>query len=438
MGQDKAAFLNLLLELVVGVHAGDAGVAVVQRLLVNVLLDVFQQVLDILLDAVARAGFLLQRVAAHHLDGVVLQVTATHDETYGHTLHLVVRKLEARTLVVGIVIFHADAQLFEAADDAGHLFVNLVQLLLALVDGHDDHLDGSEVGREHQAVVVGVGHDEGTHQAGGYAPGGGPYIFQLVVLVDELYVEGLGKVLAQEVRRAALQGFAVLHHGLDGIGVQRAGKAFVGRLDTLDDGHGHVLLGKVRVDIQHLDGFSLCFLLRGMGRVAFLPQEFSRTQEEAGTHFPAEHVGPLVDQDGQVAVGVDPVLVRIPDDGFRSGADDQFLLQFGLGVYHYASAVGVILQAIVGDDGTFLGKSFHMFCLAAEEGFRDEQGEIGIDMARFLEHVIQLALHFLPDGISVGLYHHTAAYGGLFGQVGFHHQFVVPLRVVLATLGKIL
>ena len=178
--------------------------------------------------------------------------------------------------------------------------------------------------------------------------------------------------------------------------VQLHGK--VGYIDTLN----RFVIEPKFESMKNLDGFSLCFLLRGMGRVAFLPQEFSRTQEEAGTHFPAEHVGPLVDQDGQVAIGVDPVLVRIPDDGFRSGADDQFLLQFGLGVYHYASAVGVILQAIVGDDGTFLGKSFHMFCLAAEEGFRDEQGEIGIDMARFLEHVIQLALHFLPDGISVG------------------------------------
>ena len=60
------------------------------------------------------------------------------------------------------------------------------------------------------------------------------YIFGLVVLVDKRHVERLGEILAEIVRRAALEGFAVLHHSLDGISVDSSGKPFVGRFDSFD------------------------------------------------------------------------------------------------------------------------------------------------------------------------------------------------------------
>ena len=60
-----------------------------------------------------------------------------------------------------------------------------------------------------------MGHDQRTHQTGRDAPRGRPHVFELALLVDVLHVERLGEVLAQEVRRTALQRLAVLHQCLD-------------------------------------------------------------------------------------------------------------------------------------------------------------------------------------------------------------------------------
>ena len=185
-----------------------------------------------------------------------------------------------------------------------------------------------------------------------------------------------------------MQCLPVLHHGFDAIGFNRAGEPFIGRLDTFDDWHRHVVFGKVGVNVQHLAGFGFGFFLGGVGRMAFLPQELGGTQEEAGTHFPADHVGPLVHQDGQVAVRLDPILIGVPDDGFRSGAHNQFFFQFGGGVHAYALAVFVGFEAVVGHHGAFLGKAFHMVGFAAEEGFGDEKREISVLMPGFLEHLV--------------------------------------------------
>ena len=317
------------------------------------------------------------------------------------------------------------------------MLVELGHLLVVLADGDDGHVDGGQVRRQDEAVVVAVGHDEGAHQAGADAPRGGPHIFQLVLVVEELHLESLGEVLPQEVAGAGLEGLAVLHHGLDAEGVERTGKTLVGALMALDDGHGHILLGKLGIHIEHLAGLGLGILAGGMGGVAFLPEELGRAEEHAGAHLPAHHVGPLVAEDGQVAVGLDPVLVGAPDDGLGGGAHNELFLELGRGVDHHAIAVGVVHQAVVRHHGALLGEAFHMLRLAAEETLGNEKREVGILMARGLEHAVELVLHLLPNGIAIGFYHHATAHGALFCQIGTHHQFVVPFRVVLAAFYKV-
>ena len=438
MAEEEAAVLDALLELVVVVALVDVGVAEGHRLAVDVLLDFLQKALDAVGDAVEAYLLLLQRVAAHQLHGVVLEVAATHDEAHRHTTQLVVGKLEAGALVVGVVILHGDAHLAELVDDGLHLGRDGVELLLAAVDRDDDHLDRGDMRRQHEAVVVGVGHDEGADEAGAHTPGRGPDILGLVVLVEEGDAEALGKVLSEEVGRAALQRLAVLHHGLDGVGVEGAGEALRLALHALDDGDGEPLLAKVRIDVEHLLGLLLGLLLGGVGGMALLPQKLARAQEGARAHLPAHHVAPLVAHQGQVAVGVDPVLIGIPDDGLGGGADDQLLLEFGGGVHLDVAAVLGGTEAVVGDDGTLLGEALDMLGLAGEEVFGNEQGEVGVLHTRLLEHRVELMLHLLPDSIAVGLDRHAASHGGLLGQVGLHHQVVEPLRVVLAALGEIL
>ena len=112
------------------------------------------------------------------------------------------------------------------------------------------------------------------------------------LLVRERHVEGLRKVLAQEVRGAGLQGFAILHKRLDAVRILCTRETLALGLHALDDGHRHEILREVRVDLKHLLGFFDCLVLRGVGRVAFLPEEFGRTQEEARCASPSARCSP--------------------------------------------------------------------------------------------------------------------------------------------------
>ena len=84
-------------------------------------------------------------------------------------------------------------------DERLHQLGDLRALLIALVDRYDHHIDRCQRGRQHQTIVIGVGHDKGTHQSGRYAPRSGPYQLLLTILVGKGDVKGLGKVLSQEV-----------------------------------------------------------------------------------------------------------------------------------------------------------------------------------------------------------------------------------------------
>ena len=374
-------------------------------------LDLFEQVADVFLESGAGARLLLERVAAHDLDGVVLQVATAHGQTYGDALELVFGKLPSGLLRVVVVKLDADAQLAKSGGDAVYLFTDRGQLLGRAVDGDDDDLHGGEVWRQDEAVVVRVRHDERADEAGGDAPGRGPGVVRLAVTVDEGDVEGAAEVLSEEVRGAGLKRLTVLHHGLDGVRLEGAGEAFAGRLDAADDGHGHVVLGKVGIDALHLDRLLLGLLAGGVGRVAFLPEEFGGAKEEARAHLPTHDVGPLVDEDRQVAVGLDPVFIRVPDDCFGGGTDDELFLESGRRVDYDTAAVRGVLEPVMRHDGAFLGEAFDMVGLAAEKGFGDEQGEVSVLVARLLELVVQDALHAFPDGVAVGLDDHAAADG---------------------------
>ena len=433
MAQEEAAVLHTLLELLVVVALVDACIACILGLLEDILLYFVQQVLDVLLYALHGDVLLLQGIAAHNLHQTLFQIAGTQNQTHGHTLQFVVGKLESGTLVVGIVVLHAHAHSLQVVHYLCGLGIQLLHLCrLAYGDYH--HLYGSQCRRQHQTVVVGVGHYQSTHQACAHAPTGSPGVFGFVLLVQELHIKGLAEVLTQEVACAALQGLAVLHHGLYGVCVQSTGKALGLALHALHHGHGHVVLGKVGIHLQHLACTLLGLLACGMCGVSLLPQELCGTQEQTCTHFPAHNVAPLVHQQRQVAVGLYPVLKSIPDDCLRGGTDNQFLLQTCRGVYHHTVLCLVGLQAVVSHHGTFLGETLHVLGLARQETLGDKQGEVGILHTRLLELIVQHALHLLPDGIAIGLYHHATAHITLFGQIGLHHQFVVPLRIVLTSL----
>ena len=164
--------------------------------------------------------------------------------------------------------------------------------------------------------------------------------------------------------------------------------------------------------------------------MAFLPQELCRTQEKTGPHLPPYHVCPLVYKNRKVPVGTNPVLICVPYYCFRCRPYDQFFLKFCRRVNHYARTIRICHKPVVGYHGTFFRESLNMLRLLAQEGFRDEKRKICVLVTGFLEHLVQLALHLLPDSIAPRLDHHTSPDSGILCQSGLYDQIVIPLRVV--------
>ena len=124
------------------------------------------------------------------------------------------------------------------------------------------------------------------------------------------------------MRRARLQSLTVSHHGFDGIGDVGAGEFFGVGFFAGDYRDGGIGDREVGVDVEHLAGFGFGFFAGGVGGVAFLPVELQRAEEELGAKFPPDYAVPLVHQDGQVAVRLDPLRPHVADDGFRRWAQD--------------------------------------------------------------------------------------------------------------------
>ena len=90
---------------------------------------------------------------------------------------------------------------------------------------------------------------------------------------------------------------------------------------------------------------------------------------------------------GQIAIGVDPVLVRGPDDGLGGRSDDERLFQ--------------LLAARVRHDRALRRETLDVFRLLLQETFRNEHREIRVDVPRLLEHPVEIALHVLPHRVAV-------------------------------------
>ncbi len=186
---------------------------------------------------------------------------------------------------------------------------------------------GANRGGKHETVIVAVRHDQGTDQSRRNAPACGPGIFAFAALGLEHDLLGLGEILAQEVARAGLQRFAILHHRFDRKRLDGTGKSFGRCFAADDDRHRHPVFGKVGVDIDHPLGFFDRFFAGGVNGVSFLPQELGGPQKHPRPHFPADDVGPLVDQNRQIAMTLHPLGVRGADDRFAGRANDQRFFQ---------------------------------------------------------------------------------------------------------------
>ena len=99
----------------------------------------------------------------------------------------------------------------------------------------------------------------------------------------------------------------------------------------------------------------------GVRGVAFLPEELGGAQEQARAHLPAHHVGPLVDEQRQVAVALHP-LART--------SSPMMVSEVGRTISGSSSspagtqlAVRASFEAVVGDHRAFLGEALDVLGL---------------------------------------------------------------------------
>src|SRR5258705_2480347 len=83
------------------------------------------------------------------------------------------------------------------------------------------------------------------------------------------------------------------------------------------------------------------------------------------------------------------------------------------------------------DESDLLGETLNVLCFFGEAADRNEQREIRVRMPRRPEHVVQGALHQLPQPVAVRPDHHAAAYRRVVGELGLGNDVAVPLAEVL-------
>ncbi len=428
-------------ELLARLHVAGVCVAGFQRAGVKGVLDRLQNVHDPARHLRRREKFLLlvRAVAAGERDAPLLQIARADFDPHGDPFLDPLPVLDAAA-EVALVHLHDDRlavkrlraqflrQLFSGGEDG------LARLGLRR-DGEDHHVRGGDARREDHPVVVGVRHDERANEPGAHAPACRPGELLAPLARLEADAARLGKVLPEEVRGSRLDRLAVLHHRLDAKRPDGSRKPLALALLPAVDGDGEVLAGEGCIHAEHFLGFLDRLLFRLVRGVPLLPEKLGGAQEKAGAHLPADDVGPLVDEDRQVAVRLDPLGVGRPDDRLRGGADDERLgeLRGGRGAH---PAICADLQAVMRDHGALLGEPFHVRRLFFQVADRDEEREIGVPVPRCLEERVELPLDRFPEAVAPRLDDHAAAHVGVLGQVRRADDLLVPFGEVFVAAGR--
>ena len=88
------------------------------------------------------------------------------------------------------------------------------------------------------------------------------------------------------------------------------------------------------------------------------------------------------------------------------------------------------------DHGALLGEAFDVGGFLLEERDRDEQREVGVLVARLLEHAIEDALDVLPQRITPRLDHHAALDVGVLGEIRRADDLLIPFGKILLASGR--
>ena len=229
---------------------------------------------------------------------------------------------------------------------------------------------------------------------------------------------------------SCLKRATILHHRFNAIRIDCSWKTLPISLASLQNRHRHPSFCKVGVDLEHFHSLFNSFFTRGMSRMTFLPKKFRCPQKKSSPHFPPNNIRPLIDQQRQIAITLNPLCIRCTDDRFRSWSNNKWFFQFSSG---NKFSIRSHLQPVMRDDRTFLCESIDMRSFLFQERHRNEQREIGVAMSSLFEHSIKNPLHIFPDRISPRLDDHATTHGRIFCQIRCAHYLLVPLGIVFRT-----
>lgn len=154
----------------------------------------------------------------------------------------------------------------------------------------------------------------------------------LFVLVLKCHIEHLTEVLAKNVRGCTLNtssrdwDIKFNRRCIDG-----TSEAFVVRFTSLDHRNGEQVCIDVGILVEDLVHEDRRLLMSGMSGVTFLPQEFPRPDEGRWVfEFPTHYISPLIQEQWQVSVRVNPLSKGRVHDRLRGGTDRNRLWQVRL------------------------------------------------------------------------------------------------------------
>ena len=122
-------------------------------------------------------------------------------------------------------------------------------------------------------------HNDGPDHARGHSPARRPAKLLFALAILKLNPASSGEVLSEKMRRACLNGFAVLSHGFDRQRLDRAWKLFTLGFFTVDHRNRAAVAHEFFVDVEHAPCFRARFRVSLVNGVPFLPEKFSRSQK---------------------------------------------------------------------------------------------------------------------------------------------------------------
>ncbi|MNJ45865.1 hypothetical protein D3C77_409770 [compost metagenome] len=155
-----------------------------------------------------------------------------------------------------------------------------------------------------------------------------------------------------------------------------------------------------------------------MRSVAFLPQKLARTQKRQCPLLPPYDVGPLVDQNRQVPIGLNPPLIHMADHRFRGRTYGQPLFQLLACRFGYPRQLGV--------------ESLHMLFFLLEKALGNKEREVSVAMPCLLKPAVQFLLDMLPYFVTVRFEYDTAAHWRIIHQICFFNYIDIPAGKILS------